>query len=149
MLVPRKTQYGLRAIFELAMRGSQDPVKMADIAKAQAIPGRFLEVILSQLKQAGFVDSRRGSEGGHFLVRAPDSLTVGEVMRFLQGPVHPVGCFVANAEETCPLQENCVFLPMWKEVADAISAVYDRTTFQDLVDRAKAAIEKGPPGYTI
>ena len=80
-------KYTLRAIFELAKHKDQGPVKVADIAKVQAVPQRFLEVILSQLKQPGFVISRRGNDGGYTMVRDPAELTVGEVMDFIQGPI--------------------------------------------------------------
>ena len=149
MFVPRKTQYALRAVFELAKRGGRRPVKTAAVAKAQAIPPRFLEVILNQLKQTGFVDSRRGNEGGYFLVCSPGDLTVGEVIRFIQGPAHPVDCFMDNPEGNCPLYGNCVFLPVWEKVHEAISNVYDHTTFQDLIDQEVEAHDKHVPCYSI
>jgi len=138
MFISQKCQYALRAIFELAKRNGQGPVKVAEIAKAQAIPPRFLEVILNQLKQAGFVASQRGNEGGYLLVRAPEDLTVGDVIRFMQGPVAPVGCVEDEPRgDRCPLYEDCVFLPMWEEVRKAILQVYDNTTFQDLLDQER------------
>lgn len=149
VLVPQKCQYALRAIFELAKHKGQAPVKIADIAEAQAIPPRFLEVILSQLKQAGFVTSQRGKQGGYMLVRSPEQLTVGEVMRFIGGPIGPVGCVVEDSEQNCPLYGDCVFLPMWEKVGKAISDVYDTTTFRDLVDEERKRSEKYVPGYVI
>jgi Rrf2 family protein len=149
MDVPRKTRYALRAIFELAKRYGQGPTKIIDVAKAQATPPRFLEVILGQLKQAGFVGSRRGKDGGYFLVRSPGDLTVGEVMRFIQGPIRLVGCSTGDPEDDCPLFEDCVFLPMWQEVQEAIANVYDGTTFQDFVDRQKEARAKNVRDYSI
>ncbi len=134
-MLPQKCQYGLRATFELAKNYGSGPVRIADIAKAQSIPVRFLEVILNQLKQGGFVTSQRGNEGGYILVRPPDELTVGDIIRFMSGPVGPVECVLGDAKRTnCEFYGNCVFLPMWKKVEKAISDVYDSTTFQDLVD---------------
>lgn len=134
MVISQKCQYALRAVFELAKGDGRGPIKIAQIAEAQAIPKRFLEVILGELKQGGFVTSRRGSEGGYMLARAPGQLTVGEIIRFVQGPIGPVDCLERDARAKCPLYADCVFLPMWQETADAVSAVYDRTTFQALVD---------------
>lgn len=148
MLVSQKCQYALRAVFELAKQYGGDPVKIAQIAEAQAIPPRFLEVILSQLKQAGFVESRRGTEGGYLLIRPPDSLNVGEVIRFVQGPVGPVGC-VTSGEGQCPLRGSCVFMPMWKKVQKAMTDVYDKTTLQDLVDEDKQTCREYVPFYVI
>ncbi len=137
-MVSQKCQYALRAIFELAKRIGQGPVKVAEIAAPQAIPARFLEVILGQLKQAGFVDSQRGNAGGYFLLRAPEELSVGEVVRFVEGPVGPVDCVAGKRKKKkCPLYGGCVFLPMWERVREAVSEVYDNTTFRNLVDEEK------------
>ncbi len=149
MLVSQKCQYALRAIFELARRNGQGPTKIAEIAEAQAIPKRFLEVILGQLKQGGFATSQRGSEGGYRLARDPAGLSVGEVIRFVQGPIGPVDCLVDEVRDTCPLHEGCVFLPMWQEVADAISGVYDSTTFEDLIEQDAQIQAKHVPSYAI
>lgn len=151
MLVSQKSQYALRAIFELANHYGQGWTKISEIADVQAIPPRFLEVILSQLKQAGFVTSRRGAEGGYMLVRLPEELTVGEVMRFVQGPIGPVECIAGetHSSQKCPLHGNCAFMPLWKEVEQAISAVYDSTTFRDLLDQHKRQAEEYVPCYAI
>jgi Rrf2 family cysteine metabolism transcriptional repressor len=149
MQLSQKCQYALRAIFELAKRNGRGPVKIAEIAKAQAIPVRFLEVILSQLKQAGFVSSQRGNKGGYMLIRPSDELTVGEVMRFMQGPVGPVECLVGGSKSKCRLYGNCAFLPMWEKVQKAISDVYDNTTFRDLVDQEKERSDKCAIHYSI
>lgn len=134
MHVSQKCQYALRAIFELTKRAGEGPVKIGDIAQAQAIPQRFLEVILSQLKQGGFVESRRGAEGGYFLVRPGDGLTVGEIVRFVEGPMSLVDCVTAGGKAKCPMDGTCVFMPIWERVEDAVSEVYDNTTFQYLVE---------------
>jgi len=149
VLVSQKCQYALRAIFELARRGGEGPVKIAEIARAQAIPVRFLEVILSQLKRSGFVASQRGNEGGYQLIRAPGALTVGEVIRSVQGPIGPVACLTGDPTETCPLRGECVFLPMWQQVREAIKGVYDTTTFQDLVDQDKSRSQHYVASYSI
>lgn len=135
MFIQQKSRYALRAIFELAKRGPSGPTKISDLAAAQAIPARFLEVILGQLKGGAFVESRRGSEGGYVLVRDPESLTVGEVLRFVQGPFDPVDCMGERPRARCSLSGDCVFMPMWEDVRKAVSGVFESTTFQDLLDR--------------
>ncbi len=149
MYISQKCQYALRAIFELAKRNGRGPIKIAEIADVQAIPLRFLEVILSQLKQARFVSSQRGSKGGYVLSANPEELTVGEVMRFMQGPVGPVDCVVSGSKDKCPLYGDCAFLPMWEKVQTAISDVYDNTTFQDLVNQEKQRNKKKAIHYSI
>lgn len=125
-----KCRYGLRAIFELSLRHTTDPVKIQDIASAQAIPQRFLEIILAELKQGGFVESRRGSKGGYMLARSADDLTVGEVISFFQGD-NSKGNQTSN--NSWNLRGDYVFSKLWKEVSDAISSVYSTTTFAEMV----------------
>lgn len=149
MLVPRKSRYALRAVFELAKRDGQGPVNMAQIAEAQAIPPRFLEVILGQLKQAGITASQRGKHGGYSLARRPDELAVGDVIRVVQGPVEVVECTGDQAADDCELSGDCVFLPMWEELRKAIATVYDSITFQDLVEREEQMTEARGSDWVI
>src|ERR1700681_1838682 len=86
MNISVKSEYALLAVFDLALQAAGEPVKIADIARRQAIPQKFLELILASLKQGGFVESRRGAEGGYLLARPADQITVGEVLRFIEGP---------------------------------------------------------------
>lgn len=148
MFISQKCQYGLRAMFELSLRYGEGPVKIADIAENQAIPPRFLEVILSQLKQGGFVESRRGSEGGYFLSVAPADLTVGDIIRFIEGPVEPAGCDRGRGDK-CPLLGDCVFQSMWESLGDAISEVYDSTNFLSLIEEYRHKKSEYVPQYSI
>ena len=141
-----KCRYALTALFELTMRGTAEPVKIQNIASAQGIPPRFLEVILAELKHGGFVESRRGSDGGYFLARPAHSLTVGEVLTFLRkGSTH----------RSRPGQYKTDFLgdyalsEMLRKVTNAISMVYDQTTFADLVERELAIRNEQAPNYVI
>ena len=120
-MVSQKCQYALRAVFELCKRRKDAPVKNVEVAKAQAIPPRFLEVIMGELKQGGFIDSKRGAEGGYFLVRLPSEITVGDIISFVEGPLGPVPCTSGKAEVACSLRGNCVFLPLWEKVRKAES----------------------------
>ena len=124
MNISVKGEYALQAIFDLAMQKPGEPVRIADIAQRQKIPQKFLELILAGLKQAGFVESRRGAEGGYLLARAADSLTIGEVLRFVEGPHN--GKRGKRKGET-------PFTDMWQQVDQAVSAVIDRTTFADIM----------------
>ncbi len=132
MDVSVKGEYALRAVFDLACRESSDPVKIAKIAERQQIPQKFLELILSQLKQGGFLGSRRGADGGYFLARAPEDITVGDVLRHIDGPTTP-------ARRSAPGDgvKDSPFPELWERVERALSSVIDRTTFADLVTRWK------------
>lgn len=148
-MVSQKCQYAIRATFELAKRNGRGPVKIGKIAEAQAIPVRFLEVILNQLRQGGFVQSRRGAEGGYFLVRQPDQITVGEIIQFVEGPLVPVACMTNNDSSKCSLHGNCVFIGMWKRVAKAASDIYDQTSFQDLINDEMSMHQAASISYSI
>jgi Rrf2 family protein len=140
MLITKKNQYALRAIFELAKHDGRGPQKISEIAKAQAIPAKFLEVILNQLKGSGLVDSKRGFYGGYYLIRSPEKITVGDIMRFLEGDVDPADCVALVPETNCPFKGDCAFFPMWNRIKDAIFTVYDETTIIDLLENEKANV---------
>ncbi len=136
MPISRKCQYAVRAVFELARRYGEGPVKIQQIASAQAIPLQFLEGILSELRQAGFLVSVRGKKGGYSLSRPPSEVTFGEVVRFFEGALLAVDCTPDGGSSPCRLASVCVFLPIWQEAEAAASQVYDRINFQELVERA-------------
>jgi Rrf2 family transcriptional regulator, cysteine metabolism repressor len=125
MNISVKGEYALQAIFDLASNSAGEPVKIADIARRQQIPQKFLELILAGLKQAGFVESRRGAEGGYLLARAADKLTVGEVLRFVEGP--------NSNKARARRKPDTPFSHMWQQVDTAISDIIDHTTFADLL----------------
>ena len=111
----------MRAILDLTMQESAFPVKISAIAKRQEIPQKFLELILAGLKQGGFVASRRGAGGGYRLTRPPDQITVGEVLRFVEG---------TKVNRSLPGKEgDNPFTDMWQSVDAAVSAILDHTTF--------------------
>ena len=103
MPISQECQYAVRAVFELAKRQGTRAVKIGEIAEAQAIPTRFLENILNHLKGGGFVDSVRGRSGGYLLARSAKDLTVGEIVRFIEGPLSPVECAGGKKKGQCPM----------------------------------------------
>jgi len=133
MPISQKTQYAVRAVFELAKRQGRGATKISEIADAQAIPQRFLENILNHLKGGGFVESVRGKEGGYLLVRPAKELTVGQVLRFVEGPLSPVECMVDGKKVPCSMYGHCAFRSLWKRAEKALEEVYDGTTFEELV----------------
>lgn len=145
MLVTQKKQYALRAIFELARQQDEEPVKSSVIAKAQAIPLRFLEVIMGQLKRAGLVDSRRGFSGGYTLTRPPDRIRVGDIFQLLDQADHAQGCMACASKGDCPFLGNCVFMELWDQAQHAMDAVYDQATIQDLIDQEKLKTASNHP----
>jgi Rrf2 family protein len=125
MNISVKGEYALRAVFDLAAQKPGDPVKIADIARRQKIPQKFLELILASLKQGGFVESRRGAEGGYMLSRLPDAISVGEVIRYVEG--------IKGSKSSRAQRQPDPFTEIWDRVDTAISGVIDHTTFAELV----------------
>lgn len=121
----------MKAIFDLALQGKARPVKIAEIAERQGIPQKFLELILGQLKQGGFVDSRRGAEGGYLLARGAETILVGEVLRFIEGPLSPGD----RTRKSRRRSAESPFTEMWKQVDRAVSEIIDKTSFAELVER--------------
>lgn len=124
MNISVKGRYALEALFDLASNVNGRPVKIGDIARRRQIPQKFLELILAGLKQGGFVESRRGAEGGYLLARPADRITVGEVLRFVESKPH--GRRRAFGPDVSP------FADLWVRVEGAVSGVVDQTTFADL-----------------
>ena len=128
MNISVKSEYALKAVFDLSSQylsasraPVMSPVKIADIAKRQKIPQKFLELILAGLKQSGFVDSRRGAEGGYLLARPPDSISVGDVLRAVE-----------NLRTGSSYGNDNPFGEIWNRVDSAMSDVLDKTSFGDI-----------------
>ncbi|MCU1295429.1 MAG: transcriptional regulator, BadM/Rrf2 family [Bryobacterales bacterium] len=146
MNISVKSEYALKAVFDLASQYMNErrssapmpPVKIADIAKRQKIPQKFLELILAGLKQSGFVDSRRGAEGGYLLARAPDSITVGEVLKTVE-----------NVKNSGRSSQDDPFTDIWLRVDTAVSDVLDHTTFGDLARSWQERHAKYVPNWDI
>ncbi len=136
-----KSEYALLAMFDLALQPPGIPVRIADIARRQKIPQKFLELILAGLKQAGYVESRRGVEGGYLLARTPERISVGEVLRHVDGK----RTLRARAQK----KDETAFTEMWGRVDQAVASVVDNTTFADLVNRWRERQASVAPTWDI
>jgi Rrf2 family protein len=145
MGVSLKCQYGLRALFELGRHYGRGLVRVPAISEAQAIPERFLENILNQLRQGGFVESRRGKDGGFMLTRHPSAVTLADIIGFIDGEVYGIACDGPQPRHKCRFRGDCVFLPVWKEAKAVLEGVYSGKTLQDLLDAEKGSL----PDYCI
>jgi len=149
MNISQECQYALRAVFELAKRQGGGPVSVGRIAKVQAIPPRFLELILGNLKRSGYVVSRRGAGGGYLLAVSPRDLSVGDIIRFVDGPLDPVACIAGKEGGSCPLRGDCAFAVVWERAKRAVEGVYDNTSFGDLVEQERDHPRSNVPMYSI
>jgi Rrf2 family protein len=137
MKISTKGDYGLRALIELSHHfGQVRPVQSADIAARQKIPESYLEQLLTILRKAGFIRSVRGPQGGHALIRDPNSLRITEVIEALEGTIMPTDCL--DEASACARNGGCAQSLMWKDVRNAILGVLDNTTIADLAERDRA-----------
>jgi len=130
MKLSTKGRYGARAALELAIRYQKGPVMVKDIAENQDISERYLEHILNSLRVSGLVKSTRGAHGGYELSRPPALITLGEVIRSLEGPIEIVSC---TQNKTCSRSQSCVTYGIWCKVRDAVENVLDSVTLADMV----------------
>jgi Rrf2 family protein len=149
MNISKKIIYGLRAVFELARNySSNEVIRIHQIALEQDIPQRFLEGILNELRKGGFIVSKRGKEGGYLLARPPKEISVGEVMDFLYGPLTLAHWADERRQQNIPSGDR-VFMPVWERARQAASAIYNKTTFQDLVEEYARHGEGVASNYVI
>ena len=137
MRISAKGEYAIRALLDLAVHHGEGLVPIQEVARRQGIPQRYLEQVLLLLKRAGILESKRGSAGGYQLVRAPAGISVGEVLRAVEGRVTALD--VAGRHQSTVSEAAASDLaPLWREISGAVAAVIDRTTFGDLAERVKA-----------
>ena len=146
MKISYKSDYALKTLLELALNYNKGVVSINDLAKKGDIPYKFLEQVLLTLKKGGFVDSKRGMSGGYYLAKSPDNITLGEAIRFIEGPIEPLICASKKRYDECKDFNTCVLKDIWRQVYTATSMVIDSITFAELVRRAKAK-QKGSPNY--
>ena len=128
------TEYGIRALIELAARYGDGPVPARAIATAQGIPLRFLEHQLAALHKAGIVESQRGANGGAALARDPSEIRISEVIDALEGPLAPMYCLEPH-DERCVQTHQCGVQELWMRVEDAVRTVFEQTTIADIATR--------------
>ncbi|MCX5692653.1 MAG: Rrf2 family transcriptional regulator [Candidatus Omnitrophica bacterium] len=150
MNITYKGDYSLKAMLDLAMHYNKGVLPIQELAKKGDIPNKFLEQILLTLKKGGFVGSKRGIDGGYFLARPPETITVGEVIRFIEGPIEPIACAGKKKYEKCRDFPYCVFKDIWSQVYTATSLVVDTVTFAELLRRIENIKSKnGNTSYSI
>ena len=138
-MLTQKAKYALKAMIYLAGRETVRPVLIAEVAREERLPKKFLERILLDLKTHGLLTSRKGRGGGYMLARPPNKIGLGEIIRLMDGPLAPVQCVSKMAYQKCADcrdEKLCCVRPIMKEVRDSISYVLDGTTLADAVFRA-------------
>lgn len=151
MHISFKGDYALKAVLDLALHYNMGVVPIQDIAQRGDMPVKFLEQILLHLKKAGLVNSKRGVGGGYYLSKDPSEVTVGLVLRLVEGGIAPIACVSKDRYQPCEDEPRCALKPVWERVHGAISGIVDNTTFAELVDTAKEMLSEKPssPMYYI
>jgi Rrf2 family protein len=140
--ISKRTQYGLKAILALGSRFGEGPVLISTLSKEESIPIKFLELILLDLKSHGLLESKKGKGGGYLLTRPPSTLTIGSLLRILEGPLAALPCASETAYrpcEECIDVESCGTRIILRQVRDATADILDRTTLADLLRRVQTA----------
>ena len=148
MRFSKKSEYGLRAMIELTQEYGQGMVQRKMLAERQNIPLGFLEMILLSLKNAGLIGSRRGMNGGIFLIKAPKEITLGQIIRILDGPLAPIACVSQTAYQKCmdcPHADSaiCPIQGVMLDVRNAIASVLDHFSLEDFVYAQRSPQLKG------
>lgn len=136
MRISAKGEYAIRAMLDLALHSGEGLVPIQQIAGRQGIPQRYLEQVLLLLKRAGFLTSKRGSAGGYHLIRPPQEITVGEVIRAIEGSFTPVDVGRRGGRAGAH-DHSGDLLELWQQVSEAVSEVLDRMTFAGLCLRVE------------
>ena len=139
--ISKRTQYGLKALLALGRRYREGPVLIATLSREESVPLKFLEAILLNLKGHGVLESKKGKGGGYLLSRPPSTITIGSVIRMMEGPLAPLPCASETAFQPCPEChdiETCGTRIIMRQVRDAMAAVLDRTTLADLLRQVAA-----------
>ncbi len=139
MRISTRGRYGLRAMVDMALNNPTEVTTLRSIAENQSISESYLEQVFTNLRKTGLVIAIRGAQGGYKLGRPADQISVGEILKSLEGPLAPVHCTGLDTIQQCDREVFCITRPFWEDLNKVINDFLDNTSLQDLVDRAKAA----------
>ncbi|MBL7071835.1 MAG: Rrf2 family transcriptional regulator [Candidatus Omnitrophica bacterium] len=137
MGISTKSTYGIRAMFELALHHGRNPISVSYISGRESISIPYLEQLLSKLRRNGLVRSVRGPKGGYILSKKPKDITVGDIVRILDGGITPVHCVNSNNKKNCKMIDKCVTKTVWKKLKNAVDETLDSVSLKDLCSDAK------------
>ncbi len=143
MKISTKGRYGLRALIDLAQYSEIEPVSINSISARQGISERYLEQLMTMLKKAGLVQSIRGAGGGYVLAKDMSEISVGDVLRALEGNLEPVECAAFKPEDTCEASDGCVTKYVWQRINESINRTVDEINLKQLVEESRS-MQKSP-----
>jgi Rrf2 family protein len=143
-MLRNKTKYALKALQVLAKEYGQGPVLISEIARRERISPKFLELILLELKNQGVVQSKKGKGGGYFLARSPQAVSVGQIVRMMEGPLAPLPCVSKTSYMRCAEcrdERTCGIRIVMKDVRDATARILDSTSLADVLKRVESVVQ--------
>lgn len=141
MKISTKGRYSVTALYELALHYGSGPVSLKSVAQSQGLSENYLEQLMVPLRRAGIVKSIRGAQGGYMLSKAPENITIGQIITTVEGPIAVVDCLLADAkaaDQRCDKAGACVTRGIWEKVCDSISEVLSNITLKTLLDNDKS-----------
>ena len=141
-MLTKKSKYALKALIRLGEQRERGPILISELADCEAIPKKFLEIILLELKHHGVLASRKGKGGGYYLSRPPEQVSIGRVIRIIDGPLALIPCVSQTAYarcDECRDEKTCSIRMVMQEVRDATSNILDQTTLADMIRREQRA----------
>lgn len=144
MKISKKGEYALKALIELAINydKGETVTLINDVARQKGIPHKYLEHILLNLKNDGLLASKRGVGGGYTLSRPPESISLGEIIRAVEGPLAPINCVSVSGHVNCPDESSCGLYGVMLEVGNAIAGILDNTSLKDVAKRTVEMIDR-------
>ena len=135
MRLSTKGRYGVRAMFDLAMHSGEGAIALKSVAQREHISEKYLEHLFASLKKAGLIHSIRGAQGGYRLARSPEDITLGDIIRVLEGPIAPTECVVDDVgKEQCDRSSECIMRSVWCRVKDEINDTLDSYTLAQICE---------------
>ncbi len=138
MKLSTKGRYGLRAVLDIAVHADEEAVALSQIAEQQGVSLNYLEQLIAKLKKAGIVKSIRGAQGGYMLAVPMETLSIGDILRALEGDLSPVDCSeIKDGESACSHSDSCVTKYVWKRISNSINDAVDSIMLSELVEESK------------
>jgi Rrf2 family protein len=148
MQISTKGRYGLRAMVDMSLHYNEGPMALRVISERQGISESYLEQVFTNLRKSGLVKASRGSQGGYELSRPASQITTAQILQALEGPIVPVFCVDdTGSGPGCEREKGCVTRSFWEELRDQINDFLEKTTLQDLTDRARSAYQEAHMYY--
>ncbi len=144
MRLSTRGRYAVRAMVDVALHAQEGPIPRAEIARRQGISPDYLAQLFRRLERVGLVQGVKGPAGGYRLGRHPSQITVGEIIRAVEGPIALVHCVAPGGERRCPRASGCLTRNLWQKASAAVADVLDRVTLQDVCAQANREPNSGP-----